>query len=94
MFGGVQAFTIIISIIRSKFVAVLLALIEACGLLTSTTGFVSALTNFGSGPAHSAAVATGDETRVSQVSIVLRRLVWITGLIGMVLTAVLVSLAE
>jgi len=63
------------------------------GLLTSTTGFVSALTNFGLGTSAvknvAAASATGDEARVSKIVTVLRRLVWITGCLGMILTAVL-----
>jgi len=95
LFGGVQAFNIVISVIRSKFVAVLLgpAGIGIVGLLTSTTGFVSKLTNFGLGTSAvknvAAASATGDEARVSKIVTVLRRLVWITGCLGMILTAVL-----
>lgn len=95
LFGGVQAFNIVISVIRSKFVAVLLgpAGMGIVGLLTSTTGFVSALTNFGLGTSAvknvAAASATGDEARVSKIVTVLRRLVWITGCLGMILTAAL-----
>ena len=95
LFGGVQVFNIIISIIRSKFVAVLLgpAGMGIAGLLTSTTTFITYLTNFGLGTSAvknvAAAVSTGDEVRVSTVVTVLRRLVWVTGLLGMVLTVVL-----
>ncbi len=95
LFGGVQVFNIIISIIRSKFVAILIGPtgMGITGLLTTSIGFVSALTNFGLGTSAvknvAAAAATGDESRVSTVVTVLRRLVWITGLLGMVLTAVL-----
>jgi O-antigen/teichoic acid export membrane protein len=91
----VQVFNIIISIIRSKFVAVLLgpAGMGIVGLLTSTTGFISALTNFGLGTSAvknvAAAAATGDEAKVSTVVTVLRRVVWITGILGMAITAVL-----
>ena len=63
------------------------------GLLTSTTSFIYLLTNFGLGTSAvknvAAAAATGDEAKVSIVVTVLRRLVWITGILGMVLTAVL-----
>lgn len=63
------------------------------GLLTSTTGFISALTNFGLGTSAvknvAAAAATGDEAKVSTVVTVLRRVVWITGILGMAITAVL-----
>ena len=95
LFGGVQVFKIVISIIRSKIIAVLLgpAGMGIAGLLTSTTGFVSALTNFGIGTSAvknvAAASATGDQERVQKVVSVLRRLVWITGLLGMILTAAL-----
>lgn len=95
LFGGVQAFNIVISIIRSKFVAVLLgpAGMGIAGLLTSTTGFISALTNFGLGTSAvknvAAAAATGDDAKISKAVTVLRRLVWVTGLLGLVMTAVL-----
>ena len=51
LFGGVQFFQIIISVIRSKFVAILLgpAGMGVVGLLTATTGLVAGLTNFGLG---------------------------------------------
>jgi O-antigen/teichoic acid export membrane protein len=95
LFGGVEAFNIIISIVRSKFVAILLgpAGMGIVGLLTSTTSFVSSLTNLGLGTSAiknvSAAASTSDDTRISKVVTVLRRLVWLTGLLGMVLTALL-----
>jgi O-antigen/teichoic acid export membrane protein len=95
LFGGVQVFNVIISIVRSKFVAVILGPtgMGIAGLLTSTTGFVSGLTNFGLGISAVKNVAeassTGNDIRVSTVVTVLRRLVWITGLLGMILTAVL-----
>jgi O-antigen/teichoic acid export membrane protein len=95
LFGGVQVFNIIISVIKSKFVAVLLgpAGMGISGLLTSTTGFITALTNFGIGTSAvkdvAAASSSGDEIRVSTVVTVLRKLVWITGLLGMILTAIL-----
>lgn len=95
IFGGVQVFNIIVSIIRSKFIAILLGPtgMGISGLLTSTTGLTSALTNFGLGTSAvknvAAAGATSNDTRISTVVTVLRRLVWITGLLGMVLTAVL-----
>ncbi len=95
MFGGVQAFNIFISIVRSKFIAVLIGPggMGIVGLLTSTTGFVSALTNFGLGTSAvksvASAISTGDEARVAKIVTVLRRLVWVTGCLGMILTAVL-----
>ena len=95
IFGGVQVFQILVSIIRSKFIAVLLGPLGMgiSGLLTSTTSFIESLTNFGLGTSAvrdiSAAHATGNTTRMAVVAIVLKRLVWITGLLGAVLTLVL-----
>ncbi|MDY0279164.1 MAG: O-antigen translocase [Salinivirgaceae bacterium] len=93
IFGGVQVFQIIIGIIRSKFIAVLLGPLGMgiSGLLTSTTGFVAALTNFGLSTSAvkdiSAAHSTGNEIRLATVAKVFRRWVWVTGLLGTFLTA-------
>lgn len=95
IFGGVQVFQIIIGIIRSKFIAVLLGPLGMgiSGLLTSTTGFVAALTNFGLSTSAvkdvSAAYSTGNETRLATIVKVFRRWVWVTGLLGAILTAAL-----
>lgn len=95
IFGGVQFFQIIIGIIRSKFIAVLLGPlgIGISGLLTSTTGFVAAMTSFGLSTSAvkdiSVAYSTGSEIRLAIVAKVFRRWVWVTGAMGAVLTAVL-----
>ncbi|MBK6345992.1 MAG: O-antigen translocase [Bacteroidales bacterium] len=95
IFGGVQVVNILIAIVRSKFIAVLLgpAGMGIAGLLTSTTGFIGALTGFGIGTSAvrnvSEANAGGNPDRISLIITVLRRLVWITGLLGMLLTIVL-----
>lgn len=95
IFGGVQVVNIIIAIIRSKFIAVLLgpAGIGISGLLTSTTGFIGSITNFGLGTSAvkniSEANATENPVKIAMILTVLRRLVWITGLLGSVLTMAL-----
>ena len=92
LFGGVQVFNIIISVIKSKFVAMLIgpAGMGIAGLLTSTTQFITSLTNFGLGVSSvknvAAAASTGNQERVSTIVTVLRRLVWLTGTLGMVVT--------
>ena len=89
LFGGVQVYSILISIISAKFVAVLLGPegMGISGLLSSTTGFISMATCLGLGTSAvkdiSLAYATGDMERFSLVTNVFRRLVWITGLLGM-----------
>lgn len=95
LFGGVQFFKILISMIRVKFIAILLgpAGMGVVELLTSTTGLIEVITNFGlrtSAVRNVAAEnAIGNLSRVSFVVKVLQRLVWITGLLGMFVTIVL-----
>ena len=94
LFGGVQIYKIIIQIVRSKFVAVLLGP-EGMGimsLLNSTVSMISSFTNCGlsSSAVRNIADATNtkDEHRVSTVITVLRRLVWVTGIIGTLVCAI------
>lgn len=95
LFGGVQVVNIIIAIVRSKIIAVLLgpAGMGIVGLLTSTTGLVSSLTNFGLGTSAirdiAAANEIGNQNRISKVVTVFMRLVLITGLLGAVITFIL-----
>ncbi len=95
LFGGVQIFNIAISIIRSKIIAILLgpAGMGVSGLFTSTTGLISGITNFGLKTSAvrdvAAANESGDNARVTKVVTVFRRLVWITGILGAVVTIIL-----
>ncbi len=97
VFGGVQVFQILIRIIRSKFIAILLGPtgMGIAGLLSATTGLIAGLTNFGLGTSAvkniAAAYGSGNETKVSTIVTVIRRLVWITGLLGAILTLVFSS---
>ncbi len=97
VFGGVQVFQILIRIIRSKFIAVLLGPtgMGIAGLLSATTGLITGLTNFGLGTSAvkniAAAYGSGNATKVSTIVTVIRRLVWITGLLGAILTLVFSS---
>jgi O-antigen/teichoic acid export membrane protein len=95
IFGGVQLINIVISIVRSKFIAVLLGPvgIGISGMLTSTTGIIAGLTNFGLSTSAvrniSAAYESENTKRIAIISNVLNRWVWITGLLGMFLTLLL-----
>lgn len=92
LFGGVQFFNIIIAIGRSKIIAVLLGPsgMGIVGLLTSTMGLVGSLTNFGLGTSAirdiAAANDSGNQNRINKVVTVFRRLVWVTGLLGVAVT--------
>ena len=63
------------------------------GLLTSTTGLIEGLTNFGLGTSAvkdvAAANESGDKNRISMVVAVFRRLVWMTGILGTLVTLIL-----
>lgn len=95
LFGGVQVFNILIAIIRSKFIAILLgpAGVGLAGLLSSTTGLVQSLSNFGLGTSAVRDIAAANESkdvnRISKVTTVFRRLVWVTGMLGTAITFVL-----
>lgn len=95
IFGGVQVFIIIISIIRSKFIAVLLGPLGMgiAGLLTATLTMISGMTNFGLSTSAvkdiAAAHSSGNDSRVTTIVTVFRRIVWITGILGVLVTAVL-----
>jgi O-antigen/teichoic acid export membrane protein len=95
LFGGVQVFNIILSIIRSKFIAILLGPtgMGIMGLLTSTTGLIGNLTNFGLSTSAVKDIAAANNTkntqRIATIITVFRRLVWITGALGMVATLIL-----
>lgn len=97
LFGGVQVFNIIIAIIRSKFVAILIGPqgMGISGLFVSTTDFIGRLTNLGLGTSAVKNVAEAYSSKnieqVARVVTVLRRLVWFTGILGMILMAIFSS---
>ncbi len=95
IFGGVQLFNILISILKSKILALLVGPtgIGIISLFTSTTGFVGGLTNFGLGISGvkdiSIANEQGDISKISKVITVLGRWALITGLLGTVIVMAL-----
>jgi len=97
IFGGVQVINIIIQIIRSKFIAVLLgpAGIGINNLLNSTTGLIAGFTSFGLGTSAvkriSEAFGNGNVEKAAVIITVLKRLVWLTGFLGAIITFVFSS---
>lgn len=93
IFGGVQFFQVIITIIKSKLVAVLVGStgMGIMGLFTTTTGLINSITSFGLGTSAVKSIAnanaSGETDRIRIVSSTLKKLVWITGLLGVLLTA-------
>lgn len=94
IFGGLQVFNIIISIIRSKFIAVYLGPVGmgVFGLLSSTLGLIGGLTNFGitNSAVKDIAIANenGDKINTGKVIKTLNILAIITGLLGVIITII------
>lgn len=89
LFGGVQIVTILFSIIRTKFAAVLLgpAGMGIIGLFSSTIDFFGAATSFGISTAGVRSLAEagsdGDEFKTGKTISIVKNLVWITGFFGL-----------
>lgn len=90
IFGGVQVFNILTIIIRSKVIAELLGPMGMgiVSLLQSSIGLIESLTNFGLARVSVKNVAEAVESKnLNKVSLtvsVLKKLIWITGLLGSV----------
>lgn len=93
LFGGVQVYQILIQIIKSKFVAVLLgpAGVGIMGLYQSGLQLIQQLSCMGLSQSAvrdvSEANGSNDLQRIAKTITVVRKLVWITGLLGLVLVA-------
>lgn len=89
LFGGVKIFEIIISILKSKIVAILIgpAGVGFNGLLASGISLIQSATQFGLGQSAvrdvSESYGSGNQERINRTITALRKLVWITGLLGM-----------
>lgn len=93
--GGVQFFTIIISIIRSKVVAILLgpAGMGIVSIFTTTMALITQITSFGLGTSAVKNIAiaseSGDVERLAKTATVFKRLVILTGLLGFIVALLL-----
>lgn len=94
LFSGVQIYQIIIRIVKSKFVALFIgpAGMGIQSLLHSTTETISAATNLGLNTSSVKTISTanreGNKELIARNITALRRLLWITGIIGMLICAV------
>jgi O-antigen/teichoic acid export membrane protein len=88
IFGGVQFFSIIISVLRAKFIAILLGStgIGIMSLLQSGLDIIGSVTNLGLTTSAvrdiSEASDSHDEEKISRIVTSFKRLLWITGLLG------------
>lgn len=92
LFGGVQVYNILIGVLRSKIIAVLLGPLGVGiqGLYHSAIQLVQYCTSMGLSQSAvrdvSEANGTGDSYRVGRTVSIIKRLVWITGLLGFAVT--------
>jgi O-antigen/teichoic acid export membrane protein len=92
IFGGLQIFNILISILRSKMIAVFLGPsgIGIYGLITSSLGLVSGITNFGLATVAVKSIteanATSDKKDLNKALFIIKKTSWITGFFGLLLT--------
>lgn len=93
--GGTAGITILLGMVRTKFAAVLIGPAGG-GLLANfgaIQGLVGTLAGMGIGSSAvrdvAAAVAAGDQTAIGRTVLTLRRMCWLTGLVGMVAMAAL-----
>ena len=93
LFGGVQVYQILIQIIKSKFVAVLLgpAGVGIMGLYQSGLQLVQQISSMGLSQSAvrdvSEANGSNDNQRIAKTVTVVRKLVWFTGLLGLIIVA-------
>ena len=89
LFGGVQLYNILISIFRSKLVAVILGPdgMGIMGLLNSSIDLVKSATNFGLQTSAvrdiSLANNTNDIKKIEHVNAIVSKIVWFTGFLGL-----------
>ena len=95
LFGGVQVYNILIGVIRSKFLAVLLgpAGMGIQGLYQSTLDVIKSFTAFGLEQSAvrdiSEANGSGNSERIAKTVATVRRLVWLTGSLGLLVVLIL-----
>lgn len=93
LFGGVQVYQILIQIIKSKFVAVLLGPtgVGIMGLYQSGLQLVQQISSMGLAQSAvrdvSEANGANDLHRIAKTVTVVRKLVWFTGLLGLIIVA-------
>lgn len=91
LLGGASVFNVVFAALRTKLLAVWLGptLFGVMGLYVSITGMLGTVTSLGIGQSAvrdiAEAAESGDQQRVARVIQAYRRLVWITGIAGLVL---------
>jgi len=95
LFGGVQVFNIIITIVRAKVVAILLGAngMGLNGLFVSTTTLIQSITGLGLNQSAikniAQANASNDQEKLAKVVSVFRKLIWITAVLSLLVAILL-----
>ncbi len=95
IFGGIQVFNILISIIKSKIVALLLgpAGLGVISIFNSTSALLASFTNLGINVSAVKYIATAsqheDPTVLAKMIAIIKKLIWLTGIIGLIVTMIL-----
>ncbi|MCF3109938.1 O-antigen translocase [Niabella sp. CC-SYL272] len=98
LFGGVQLVNIFIYVLRSKMIAILLgpAGMGVFGLFTTALNLIGGISGFGLGSSAVRAVAeaneNGDTNRLLKTVAIVRKLVWITGVLGALMAIIFAPL--
>ena len=89
IFGSVQVFNILISLIRSKFIAVFTGVtgIGIIGLLTSVINTIWCFTNFGIETSAVKSISTVQENnqKLARETSILKRIAWMSGIFGSII---------
>ena len=89
IFGSVQVFNILISLIRSKFIAVFTGVtgIGIIGLLTSVINTIWCFTNFGieTSAVKNISTVQDNNQKLARETSILKRIAWISGILGSVI---------
>lgn len=100
IFGGVQVVTILILLVKSKFVALYLGPsgLGISSLFNSTLSILTAITGLGNSFSAvkdiATANATEDKILSSKAIIIFRKWVWLTGILGAIITLVFFKIAR
>lgn len=92
LLGGSSVINVVLGMLRTKVLAVQLgpAMFGVMGLYTSLTTMISGITSLGLGQSAvrdiAAAAGSKDEQRIARTIRVFRRMVWVTGLMGLLTT--------
>lgn len=92
--GGASLINMLIGMVRTKFVAILLGPsgVGLVGVFGQIIGLIATVSGMGLGSSGvrqvAEAVASGDDERTSHTVLALRRTIWVSGLVGLLLTVI------